>query len=72
MEAIICEKTRLLHIDLEKKMPGTSDNVSDFKAKRDWLDKSKKQPGMHSEVRHEEAANMDKRRVEEFVDEFKE
>ena len=41
-EAIICEKARLLHVDLAKKMPGTSAAVSEFKALRGWLNKFKK------------------------------
>lgn len=40
--AIICEKARLLHVDLAKKMPGTSAAVSEFKASRGWFDKFKK------------------------------
>ena len=41
-EAIICEKARLLHADLAKKIPGTSAAVSEFKASRGWFDKFKK------------------------------
>ena len=55
-EAIICEKARLLHEDLAKKMPGMSAAVSEFKASRGWFDKFKKQTSIHSVVRQQESS----------------
>ena len=51
-EAIICKKARLLHADLAKKMPGTSADVSEFKASRRWFDKFKK----HKNIRNGKTA----------------
>ena len=50
-EAIVCEKVRLLHADLAKKMPGMSAAVS-----RCWLDKFKKWTGIHSVVSQQESS----------------
>nr|XP_053647227.1 tigger transposable element-derived protein 1-like isoform X3 [Cherax quadricarinatus] len=71
-EAIICEKARELHANLERKMPGTSAAVSEFKASRGWFDRFKKRTGIHYVERHGKTASLDKRGAEEFVDGFKE
>ena len=52
--AIICEKARLLHADLARKMPGTGAAVSEFKVSRGLFDKFKKRTvidGMVSDVK---------------------
>ena len=54
LEAIICEKARLL--DLVKKMPGMSAAVSEFKASRGWFDKFKKRTGIHSVVKQQKSS----------------
>ena len=41
-EEIICEKARLLHADLTKKVPGMSAAISEFKDITGWFDKFKK------------------------------
>jgi len=71
-EAIICEKAKRLHDDLKQDTPGTSDSKSDeFKASRGWFDRFKKRSGIHSVVRHGEAASSNKDTAEKFVGEFK-
>ena len=52
-EAIICEKARLLHADLAKKMRETSAAASEFKASRGWFEKFKKRTGIRSVVRQQ-------------------
>ena len=49
-EAIICEKARLLHVDLAKKLSGAGTAVREFKASKGWFDKFKKQTDIHSIV----------------------
>ncbi|XP_063293602.1 tigger transposable element-derived protein 1-like [Pelobates fuscus] len=56
-KAIICEKAKALHADLLKQQPGT------FK-------KFKNRSGIHSVVRHGEAASSDVAAAEEFATEF--
>ncbi|XP_045609751.2 tigger transposable element-derived protein 1 [Procambarus clarkii] len=72
-ETIICEKARLLHDDLIKKSPGTSEaDTIDFKASRGWFEKFKKRSGIHNVVRNGKAASLDKEVAETFAAEFKE
>nr|XP_053634985.1 tigger transposable element-derived protein 1-like [Cherax quadricarinatus]XP_053634986.1 tigger transposable element-derived protein 1-like [Cherax quadricarinatus]XP_053634987.1 tigger transposable element-derived protein 1-like [Cherax quadricarinatus]XP_053634988.1 tigger transposable element-derived protein 1-like [Cherax quadricarinatus] len=71
MQSIICEKARQLHDDLVKKMPAMSAEVSEFKASKGWFERFKKRSGIHSVVRHGEAARSDKHAAEKSVQEFK-
>jgi hypothetical protein len=61
-EAIICEKARLLYSDIMRDTPGSS--VEEFKASKWWFDNFKKRTGIHSVVRHGEAASSNKDPVE--------
>lgn len=70
LETIICEKAKHLHQDLPKKTPDTSSENDVFKASRDWFEKFKKRGGIHTLVRHGEAASANKKDAEEFVKEF--
>jgi len=67
---MICEKARQLHDDLVKKYPGTSGDTDVFKAGRGWFEKFKKRSGIHSVVRHWEAASANQKAAEEFVQDF--
>ncbi|XP_061433688.1 uncharacterized protein LOC133359240 isoform X2 [Lethenteron reissneri] len=70
-EAIICEKAKMLHADLLKDMPGTSEDVSEvFKASHGWFDNFKKRTGIHCVMRHGEAASVNKDDSKEFDTEF--
>lgn len=69
-EGIICEKARRLHDDLVKNYPGTSADTDVFKASRGWFEKFKKRSGIHSVVRHGEAASANQEAAEEFMQEF--
>ncbi|XP_016070266.1 PREDICTED: tigger transposable element-derived protein 1-like [Miniopterus natalensis] len=71
-EAMICEKAKRLHADLLKDTPGTSAQSGSFKASRGWFDKFKKRSGIHSVVRHGEAASSNKVAADNFVTEFQE
>jgi transposase-like protein len=64
-EGIICEKARQLH-----KNPGTSADTDVFQASRGWFEKFKKRSGIHSVVRHREAASANQKAAEEFVQNF--
>ena len=68
-EAIICEKARLLYSDITRDTPGSSDE--EFKASKGWFDNFKKRTGIHSVVRHGEAASSNKDAAEKFVENFK-
>ncbi|XP_069179830.1 tigger transposable element-derived protein 1-like [Procambarus clarkii] len=71
-EAIICEKARVLHDDLLKNTPATSDaDTKEFKASRGWFEKFRRS-GIHSVTRHGEAASSDKPAAGRFIEEFKE
>jgi hypothetical protein len=67
---MICEKAKRLHDDLVKKYPGTSGDADVFKASRGWFEKFKKRSGIHSVVRHGEAASANQKAAEEFVQDF--
>ncbi|XP_028665299.1 tigger transposable element-derived protein 1-like [Erpetoichthys calabaricus] len=71
-EAFISEKALQIYEDLKKKTPETS-ALSDFvfKASRGWFEKSKHRTGIHSVIRHGEAARSDKAGAEKFILEFK-
>lgn len=59
-ESIICEKAKLIFADLVKTTPGSStagDEV--FKASHGWFEKFKRRTGIHSVMRHGEAASSD-------------
>nr|XP_053634361.1 tigger transposable element-derived protein 1-like [Cherax quadricarinatus] len=71
-QAIICEKARKLHEDLIRKMPATSGDVSEFKASKGWFERFKNRSGIHSVIRHGEAASLDQKAAEKYVQEFKE
>ncbi|UYV61757.1 hypothetical protein LAZ67_1006346 [Cordylochernes scorpioides] len=61
-QTIICEKARAIYGDLLKQTPQTSiDEASEesFKASRGWFENFKKRSGIHSVVRHGEAASSD-------------
>jgi len=68
-EAIICEKARLLYSDITRDTPGSS--AEEFKASKGWFDNFKKRIGIHSVVRHGEAASSNKDAAEKFVEKFK-
>jgi len=68
-EAIICEKARLLYRHITRDTPGFS--AEEFKASKGWFDSFKKRTGIHSVVRHGEAASSNKVAAEKFVEKFK-
>ncbi|XP_033001754.1 tigger transposable element-derived protein 1-like [Lacerta agilis] len=69
-EAVICEKAKALHADLVRQQPGTSGEPEVFKASRGWFDRFKTRSGIHSVVRHGEAASSDVPAAEDFATEF--
>lgn len=69
-EGIICEKARYLHNDLVEKYPSTSSGGEKFKASRGWFEKFKKRSGIHSVVRHGEAASSNTEAAEQFATYF--
>ncbi|XP_033029529.1 tigger transposable element-derived protein 1-like [Lacerta agilis] len=69
-EAVICEKAKALHADLVRQQPGTSGEPEVFKASRGWFDRFKTRSGIHSVVRHGEAASSDVPAAEDFAAEF--
>ncbi|XP_039632281.1 tigger transposable element-derived protein 1-like [Polypterus senegalus] len=70
-ENLICEKAKGLYADLVSKLPGTStENEEGFKASRGWFDNFKRRSGIHSIVRHGEAASSDAKAAEAFAAEF--
>ncbi|XP_063307083.1 tigger transposable element-derived protein 1-like isoform X3 [Pelobates fuscus] len=68
-EAIICKKAKALHADLNQQ-PGMSPDVEGFKASRGWFERFKTRSGIHSVVRHGEAASSDVAAAEEFATKF--
>ena len=70
-ETIICEKAKRLYDNLKQDSPGTSNQSNEFKASRRWFNRFKQRSGIHSVVRHGEAASADKDAAEKFVGEFK-
>ncbi|UYV61277.1 hypothetical protein LAZ67_1004216 [Cordylochernes scorpioides] len=72
-QTIICEKARAIYGDLLKQTPQTSiDEASEesFKASRGWFENFKKRSGIHSIVRHGEAASSDMKAVEDYIKTF--
>ncbi|GIY62867.1 hypothetical protein CDAR_122691 [Caerostris darwini] len=72
-QTIICEKARAIYGDLLKQTPQTSiDEASEesFKASRGWFENFKKRSGIHSVVRHGEAANSDMKAAEDYIKTF--
>jgi len=67
--AIICEKAALLYSDITRDTPGSS--AEKFKASKGWFENFKKRKGVHSVVRHGEAASSNKGAAEKFVEKFK-
>ncbi|XP_069172253.1 tigger transposable element-derived protein 1-like [Procambarus clarkii] len=66
-------KAKKLYVDLVRKTPGASTEEEEiFKASRGWFEKFRKRSGIHSVVRHGEAASSDKAAAEKFVPEFQE
>ena len=62
-----------MHADLLKDKPGTSGEGSEvFKASHRWFDKFKKRTGIHSVVRHGEAASANKVAAKSYVAQMKE
>lgn len=57
--------------DLRTKTPGSSTDEKEFKASRGWFEKFKKRTGIHSVMRHGEAASSDKKAAENYVSDFK-
>ena len=76
-ETIICEKATAIFSDLvtQDVGEGASSQESatpEFKASRGWFDRFKRRSGIHSVVRHGEAASADQKAAEEFVKKFEE
>jgi len=69
-EAFICEKALNIYGDLVNKIPGASSKDFDFNASRGWFEKFKKRSGIHSVLRHGEAASSNKEGAEKFKKEF--
>jgi len=55
--------------DITRDTPGSS--ADEFKARERWFDNFKKSRGIHSVVRHVEAASSNKDTAENFVEKFK-
>ena len=66
----ICTKAREVYVDLAKKDPSMNPEEFDFKASRGWFEKFRKGSGIHSVVRHGEAASSDKDGAEQFKVDF--
>ncbi|UYV71913.1 hypothetical protein LAZ67_9001124 [Cordylochernes scorpioides] len=72
-QSIICEKARAIYGDLLKQTPQTSiDEASEesFKPSRGWFENFKKRSGIHSVVRHGEAASSDMKAAEDYIKTF--
>ncbi|XP_064097446.1 tigger transposable element-derived protein 1-like [Macrobrachium nipponense] len=73
-KTIICEKTRGIYDDLKGKQAAergeTSTPTETFKASCVWFDNYKKQTGIHSVVRHGEAASSDSKAAADYVKTF--
>ena len=70
-EGIICEKALEIYNDLLKENPDMSakgESAFTFKASRGWFEKFKHRSGIHSVVRHGEAASSNK--AEKYVAKF--
>ncbi|XP_039600021.1 tigger transposable element-derived protein 1-like [Polypterus senegalus] len=69
-ESIICEKARAINADLLKDKPSTSDSGETFRASKGWFHNFKARTGIHSVVRHGEAASADKSAAENYIHHF--
>ncbi|KAJ7345784.1 hypothetical protein JRQ81_001734 [Phrynocephalus forsythii] len=69
-EAMIWAKAKILHTDLLDQQPETPGPPEEFKVSRVWFEKFKVRSGIHSVVRHGEAANSDLPPAEDFTAEF--
>ena len=70
-ENFICEKANTLYADFVSKLPGTSTEYEEgFKVSRGWFDNFKRRSGIHSVLRHGEAASSDTNAAEAFAAEF--
>ncbi|XP_064090792.1 tigger transposable element-derived protein 1-like [Macrobrachium nipponense] len=71
-ETVICEKARSIYADLVKKKASTSKEASEeaFKASHGWFDNFKKRTGIHSVVRHGEAASADVKAADTYIQKF--
>ncbi|XP_066231912.1 zinc finger MYM-type protein 1 isoform X2 [Saccopteryx leptura] len=71
-ETEICKKARIIYSNLKKKEPSTSKEAAEdtFKAGHRWFENFKKRSGIHSVVRHGEAASTDVKAAEEYIARF--
>nr|XP_034983735.1 tigger transposable element-derived protein 1-like [Zootoca vivipara] len=69
-EKILATDAKALHADLVQQQPGTSAESEVFKASRGWFERFRIRSGIHSVVRHGEAASSDVPVAEEFATEF--
>ncbi|XP_064089258.1 tigger transposable element-derived protein 1-like [Macrobrachium nipponense] len=72
-ETVICEKAwSSIYADLVKKEASTSKEASEevFKASHGWFDNFKKRTGIHSVVRHGEAASADVKAAYTYIQKF--
>ena len=71
---MICEKASAIFTDLVAADPGegtsTQHPQQEFKASHGWFEKFKRRTGIHSVVRHGEAASADVKAANEFVKKF--
>ena len=70
-ETTICEEALALHRDLSIQNSNTSSLEETFKASRGWFEKLKNRTGIHSVVRHGEAASSDVEAAESFIGELR-
>ncbi|KFM77792.1 Tigger transposable element-derived protein 1, partial [Stegodyphus mimosarum] len=74
-QSIIWEKARAIYGDLLKQIPHTftkEESEDSFKASRGWFDNFRKRTGIHSVVRHGEAASSDVKAAEVYIITFSE
>ena len=74
-EGAVCKKAHAIYDDLLQQTSGTSvDEASEdlFKASWGWFENFKKRTGIHSVVRHGEAASADVKAAEDYIKTFAE
>ncbi|GBM88200.1 Tigger transposable element-derived protein 1 [Araneus ventricosus] len=74
-QGIIYEKARAIYGDLLNQTPRTSTDeasADSFKASRGWFDNFRKRTGIHSVVRHGEAASSNVKAAEDYLKTFSE
>ncbi|GBO21091.1 Tigger transposable element-derived protein 1 [Araneus ventricosus] len=74
-QGIIREKARAIYGDLLNQTPRTSTDEAledSFKASRAWFDNFRKRTGIHSVVRHGEAASSDVKAADDYLKTFSE